>query len=717
MCTAALSLSAVHFGVWVKQRRNWGHLAFAVAGISIAVAAFVEIASLRAESVAEYGALVRWFHVASFVVLVSLVLFVRLQFGAGRAWLAIAFVLVRLAALLANFTTGANLQFREVTGLQSVSLWGAQMVAPVGIANPWMLLGQLSVVVFLAFMIDAALQIRRERKTDEYRRATRIIGSIVGFVIIGTAYTFLAVTLWPMPLFVTPPFMVVLLVTGYELSVGVARNYELAENLRESELRIELTGRAATLGLWSWSGASGQFLCSPRARDLMGFSLDETVNGENLLAHILAGDHDAVRGAVKVAEENGGDFHCEFRMEGADKRVRWLAAIGQMDTRGDPAFAWVHGVLIDITARRQAEERFRRVVQAAPMAMLVIEADGRIVFANDQAERLFGYSLVELYEMNIDALVPASSRYRHAAERSAYVQDAGVRRMGLGRELAGLRRDGSEVPLEIGITPLESDHGLQVVATITDISVRKAMERESTVQREELAHLSRVALLSELSGSLAHELSQPLTAILSNAQAAMRFMAHSPPNLEEVRESLANIVESDKRAGEVIRRLRAMLRKDPPEFQLLDVNEVVQDVLRIIRSDLLNRSVETHLELAPDLPLVLGDRVQLQQVILNLIINGSDAMAGMASGRVLTIRSQRLPSRRLKVQVSDIGKGIPESDLERIFSPFVTTKNEGMGLGLAVCTTIVQAHRGRLWATNNAGPGATMHLELPCAGE
>ena len=156
-----------------------------------------------------------------------------------------------------------------------------------------------------------------------------------------------------------------------------------------------------------------------------------------------------------------------------------------------------------------------------------------------------------------------------------------------------------------------------------------------------------------------------------------------------------------------------MLRKDPPEFQLLDINEVVQDVLRIIRSDLLNRSVETRLELVQDLPRILGDRVQLQQVVLNLIMNGSDAMAANAGARVLTIRSRLLEPDGVELQVGDVGKGIPEPDLERIFSPFVTSKNDGMGLGLAVCTTIVHAHRGRLWASNNAGPGATLHLELP----
>ena len=250
---------------------------------------------------------------------------------------------------------------------------------------------------------------------------------------------------------------------------------------------------------------------------------------------------------------------------------------------------------------------------------------------------------------------------------------------------------------------------------LVDATDRKRLEHESAVQRDELAHLSRVALLAELSGSLAHELNQPLTAILSNAQAAQRFMAQQPPDLDEVRESLANIVESDKRAGEVIRRLRAMLRKEPAEFRPIDLNEIVQDVLRIVRSDLLNKSVDVHLDLHPGLPGGEGDRVQLQQVLLNLIVNASDAMRERLSGRELTVATRPATAGGMEISVSDLGRGIPEADLERIFSPFVTSKADGMGLGLAVCRTIIDSHGGRLWASNNRGAGATLRFWLPAS--
>jgi two-component system sensor kinase FixL len=216
-----------------------------------------------------------------------------------------------------------------------------------------------------------------------------------------------------------------------------------------------------------------------------------------------------------------------------------------------------------------------------------------------------------------------------------------------------------------------------------------------------------------LSGSLAHELNQPLTAVLSNAQAALRFLDHDPPNLGEVRDGLLHIVENDKRASEVIRRLRAMLRKEKLDYDALAINEIVQDVLRLINSDMLNRGITVGISLAPGLPLVSGDRVQLQQVLLNLAINACDAMQGIDGERTLTVCTGIAPGSGIEVAVIDNGQGIPNDDLERIFNPFVTTKFEGIGLGLAICRSIIQSHRGKLWATNNEGRGSTLHFTLP----
>ncbi len=257
----------------------------------------------------------------------------------------------------------------------------------------------------------------------------------------------------------------------------------------------------------------------------------------------------------------------------------------------------------------------------------------------------------------------------------------------------------------------------RVRAVSIDVTARKHAEAEAKQRQNEITHLSRVAMLGELSGSLAHELNQPLTAIMSNAQAALRFLKQGDGGLGEIREILADIVDEDRHAGEVIQRLRLLLKKAEVRPEALDLAVLVDDVLRLMRVDLMTRGVRAATEIPGGLAPVLGDRVQVEQVLVNLIANACDAMAGRASGaRSLSLRVGPDGPGAVRVSVSDAGCGLPAGEIERVFEPFVTTKPQGLGLGLAVCRTIVVAHRGRLWAENNAGPGATFHFTLPVFG-
>jgi signal transduction histidine kinase len=248
---------------------------------------------------------------------------------------------------------------------------------------------------------------------------------------------------------------------------------------------------------------------------------------------------------------------------------------------------------------------------------------------------------------------------------------------------------------------------------------RRRFEMEGQRLRQDLAHVGRVFTIGELTASLAHELNQPLTAILSNAQAAQRILASDRADLAEIREILGDIVEDDKRAGEVIHRLRGFLKKSNLELSTLDVGELVSQVARLVSSDAIIRNVVIRLELAPGLPPVSGDRVQLQQVILNLLMNGLDAMRDSGEGeRTLVLRTFRGgPPASVVVAVEDSGVGIDEADLEHVFHAFYTTKPEGLGMGLAIARSIVEAHGGRLEARNNPGRGATFSFTLPAIEE
>lgn len=364
--------------------------------------------------------------------------------------------------------------------------------------------------------------------------------------------------------------------------------------------------------------------------------------------------------------------------------------------------------------RREVDERSRLMVEAAPNAMIMVNADGLIMLANAQAEQDFGYRRNELIDSPVEMLLPERFQRVHRSLRSNYFLQPTARSMGAGLELFGRHRSGSEFPVEIGLNPIQTAAGPFVLASIINISERKRAERESQQQRNELAHLSRVTMLGELSGSLSHELNQPLTAILSNAQAALRFLANDQGDIDEVRLILEDIVSEDKRAGEIIRRLRLLLKKGEVNLQPLNMNEVVQDALKLIRSDLMNHGITLRAELDEAIPAVSGDRVQLQQVLLNLIINASDAMSGVPTeGRQLLVRTMLAPADGVQVSVVDNGSGIPPEALQRVFEPFFTTKSLGMGLGLAVCNTIIVAHHGRLWAVNNIDRGATFCFALP----
>jgi PAS domain S-box-containing protein len=467
--------------------------------------------------------------------------------------------------------------------------------------------------------------------------------------------------------------------------------------------------------MWMWDIARNEIWITDKGRALFGFGVSEKLDFDRFRSVLHPEDRESVLKTVENSLRTGAEYEAEYRVLLPDGQLRWIAGRGHVEFNKNGQPARMRGASLDITKRKQAEEQFRLLVEAAPNAMIMVNTEGHITLVNTQAETVFDYAREELIGHPIEMLVPERFRSQHMGYRHDYFGVARARPIGAGRELFGRRKDGSEVPVEIGLNPIHTSEGLFVLASIIDISERKQAELERARQRNEMAHLSRVTMLGELSGSLAHELSLPLTTILFNAQAAQRILANGDADLAEFREILSEIVSEDKRAGEVIRRLRLLLKKGEVHQHSLGINEVVHDVLTLMRSDLINQKVTVDCELARNLPTVTGDPIQLQQVLLNLVVNACDAMTDCSTPerRLLIRTGMENGSSAVIVSVTDRGGSIPEEKIEQIFEPFFTTKAKGMGLGLSVCRTIIAAHRGKLWATNNADRGATFHFSLP----
>jgi PAS domain S-box-containing protein len=366
----------------------------------------------------------------------------------------------------------------------------------------------------------------------------------------------------------------------------------------------------------------------------------------------------------------------------------------------------------------QREAKIRRLVDANIIGIYLWEIEGRIIEANDTFLRMVGHDREDLVSGRVrwTDLTPPDWR-----DRDARFVD-GLKRTGRLHpvEKEYFRKDGSRVPVLVGAAAFDEqrDEGVAFVLDLTERKRAEAEARESERRYREMqlevAHSNRVATMGQLTASIAHEVNQPIAGAAINAEAALRWLGARPPDLEEVRQALGRIVKDAHRAGDVIGRIREIIKKAPPRKEGVDINEAIHEVIELTHSEAVKNGASVETALGEGLPLVEGDRVQLQQVVLNLIVNAVQAMGAVAEGpRELFITTARAEPDGVLVAVKDSGPGLAPASLEQLFAPFYTTKPGGLGMGLSICRSIIEAHGGRVWVSANLPRGAIFNFTVP----
>ncbi len=512
----------------------------------------------------------------------------------------------------------------------------------------------------------------------------------------------------------------VLAITAMALSAGMAERERAAEALRESEASMSLAANAANLGLWVWNIPSGEERwVTEKWRQLFGFADSEPVTFDRFLEVVHPGDSERVKQVVQHILEHGGEYEVDYRITRPDGSIRWIATHGsvELDERGKPVLA--RGVSRDVTERKIAEEelreseaRFRTVANAAPVMIWMSGPDklctffnkGWLDFTGRSPEQELGNGWAEgVHREDIDRCLDVYQNSFNA--RESFTMEYRLR-----------RSDGEYRWLLDSGTPRFASDGafLGYIGSCIDITERKAAEVEARQRREQVELLGRVSLLGEMAASLAHELDQPLAAILSNATAAMQYLEQGKLDPEQLQEILTDVVGDGRRAHDIMHNVRSAIKKGSAIRGRINLNDVVKAVTHMVHLDAAAHFCKVEMSLARNLPAIDGDPSQIQQVLINLVRNAFDAMRDTPpSGRKVEIATTYNGDGTICVAVRDYGSGIPEPTLERLFEQFFTTKEEGLGMGLAIVRSIVEAHGGSIAAENADGGGARFRFRLP----
>ena len=488
--------------------------------------------------------------------------------------------------------------------------------------------------------------------------------------------------------------------------------------LRASEARFRAIFEHNIIPTVTWREGFGITSVNEAFLRLTGYARDDITDGTHTIDQL----------AGRIAGGESSSIVAEGDLALADGRQVPVVFGQARFTAGDGGVLYA----LDLSPYRSAEAgRVRAeglhvaVLESVHDQIAVLDGRGAIIEVNESWRRAVEVAHPARFDRVLagDNYLFACTRAAEAGENAAIEHLAALESVLYGREtrchLEYLESAGGEPAwIEVTIEKLQRPEGGAVISR-TDVSARKRAEQEARNQQQQLAHLGRAAVLGQLSGAFAHELNQPLTSILGNAEAALKLLERGNADEAEIREILRDIVHDDVRAAQVIDRLRALLEHGDVLRRPVDLNATVRDVLELARSELITRHVHVTTNFDTEAPVVMADRVQMQQIVLNLLMNACEAMSGMpVTGRNVVLATRFLPeSSCVEVTMTDSGDGIARADLERIFHPFVTSKASGMGMGLAICRSVAESHHGRLWAENAPSGGATFRLRVPVGAE
>ena len=367
---------------------------------------------------------------------------------------------------------------------------------------------------------------------------------------------------------------------------------------------------------------------------------------------------------------------------------------------------------VDASAAREREERLRSITQTAPDAIVIIDESGIIDTVNPAAERLFGYASDELVGQNVKMLMPSPHREAHDAHLARYRETGEKRVIGIGRVVVGRRKDGTTFPVRLAIGEIELEQGRLFTGFLHDMTERETIRRHAGILRQELMHASRLSAMGEMASGIAHELNQPLTAVMNYTRAAQRRLDRADADPAPIADLVEKAGKQAERAAEIIKRLRVFIKKDDSERRLEPVNAVIEEAAALALIGASDRNIELIFSLDDALPPVLMDRIEVQQVVLNILRNAIEAFEGPGE-RKIRIAIEAAGSEEVQVDIRDNGPGLAPGIADDPFRPFQTTKADGLGIGLAISRTIIEAHGGRLWAERPREGGAAFCFSLP----